>query len=429
MTSADTPAPGRCRVRTALTAAITAAVTLTACTTGAEAPEQTADQDTGQDPGQNSGQDSGQDAAAVEDLDREPRASDEELPAADTSDLQVPTQFDQLVTVEPAWDLPVQRGEDVFLSAQETDTALVFHAVDSAGTVLWTAERPLACAGFVVTRDADGRDLAVLTDAESSDADSSADGVSVVTASAYDLRTGEPAWGPVEVPGPHVGPGLVFEAPPEGFMGDAGSTIVLDPSKGDVVDEGPGRVLGEYDGTIVRVEDDAVTGTSGADDGWETPLAEFDGDASSLEAHPAVGADGLVLLDTGDGAGPLLDLGTGDVLADDVHDVARDAASSTTGILDADGLTVLDGDGEEQLAMSVRDGTTLEAVVGVLVYLRDGSAVRVHNGITGGIAQAYPQDGAGAVAVPHLVTEAGTGTLTAGSRTLLTTQRVVEEQD
>lgn len=433
MTSADTPSPGRRRVRTALATAITAAVTLTACTTGAEAPEQTADQDAGQDPGENSGQDSGQDAATVEDLDREPRASDEELPAADTSDLQIPTQFDQLVTVEPAWDLPVQRGEDVFLSAQQTDSALVFHAVDSTGTVLWTAERPLACAGFVVTRDADGRDLAVLTDAESSDADSSdddaSDEVSVVTASAYDLRTGEPAWGPVQVPGPHVGPGLVFEAPPEGFMGDSGSAVALDPSTGAVLDEGPGRVLGEYDGTIVRVGDDAVTGTSGADDGWETPLAEFDGDASSLEAHTAVGADGLALLDTGDGAGPLLDLGTGDVLADDVHDVARDAASGTTGILDADGLTVLDGDGEEQLAMSVRDGTTLEAVVGVLVYLRDGSAVRVHNGITGGIAQAYAQDGTGAVAVPHLVTEAGTGTLTAGSRTLLTTQRVVEEQD
>lgn len=109
-------------------------------------------------------------------------------------------------------------------------------------------------------------------------------------------------------------------------MGDAGSAIVLDPSTGDVLDEGPGRVLGEYDGTIVR------------------------------------------------------------------------------------------------------DGTTLEAVVGVLVYQRDGSAVRVHNGITGGIAQAYPQDGTGAVAVPHLVTEAGTGTLTAGSRTLLSTQRVIEEQ-
>src|SRR5699024_4320030 len=130
MTSADSPAPGRRRLRTALATAITATVTLTACTSGAEAPEQTADQDTGQNPGQ--------DPAAVVGLDREPHASDEELPAADTSDLQIPTQFDQLVTVEPAWDLPVQRGEDVFLSAEETDRALVFHAVDSTGTVLGT---------------------------------------------------------------------------------------------------------------------------------------------------------------------------------------------------------------------------------------------------------------------------------------------------
>lgn len=393
-----------------------AALGLTACTTDAEAPEQISDRGAAQDPGH--------DTAGADGLDREPRPSDEELPAADTSAVRIPTQFDQLVTVEPAWDLPVQRGGDAFLSAEETDTALVFRAVDSAGAVLWTAERPLACAGFVVTQDADGRDLAVLTDVDSSD-----DDLSIVTASAYGLGSGEPVWGPVEVPGPHTGPGLVFEEPPEDFMGDSGGATALDPSTGDVLDDDAGRVLGEYDGTIVRVDDDAVTGYSAADDGWATTLEDLGGDASSLQPHFSEGADGLALFDTGDGAGPLLELDSGRVLADDVHDVARDSASRTTAFLDADGLTVLDEDGVEQLSMSVREGTTLEAVVGVLVYLREGNAVRVHNGITGGIAQAYARDGEGSVAVPHLVTASGTGTLTVGNRALLTTQRVVEDQD
>ena len=133
---------------------------------------------------------------------------------ADTSDVRLPAQFDQLVTIEPAWDLPIQRGGSVFLSAEETDRALVFRAVDSSGTVRWSAERPLACAGFVVTRDADGRDLAVLTDAEASD-----DDLSVTTASAYDLGSGEQVWGPVEVPGPAHRPGARVRGSARGFHG------------------------------------------------------------------------------------------------------------------------------------------------------------------------------------------------------------------
>jgi len=393
------PRPVTGRRRRAVVAASAAAVlALTACTSdgGAE----------GRGPGE------------AEGLDRVPSASSEQLTAADTADLRLPTQFDQLVTVEPAWDLPVQRGGDIFLSAEETDRALVFRAVDSSGTVRWSAERPLACAGFVVTRDADGRDLAVLTDAETSD-----DDLSVTTASAYDLGSGEPVWGPVEVPGPHTGPGLVFEAPPEGFMGDGGEATVLDPTTGEPL-EGDGGVIGEFDGTVLRTAGVEVIAETGSGAEWTSPLSELDADPSTLEAHAAAeAADGLALLDTGDGVGPLLDLASGDVLARDVHDAARDPSSGTTALLDGDGLTVLDDAGEEQLSMSVRAGTTVEAVVGSLVYLRDGDTVRVHNGMTGSLAQAYAQDGTGAVAVPGLVTEKGTGTLDAGARTVLATNR------
>ena len=101
---------------------VAAALTLTACTSH--------------------GVTEGQDPAEVEGLDRVPNASSEHLPAADTSDVRLPTQFDQLVTVEPTWDLPVQRGGDVFLSAEETDRALVYRAVDSTGTVLGPRSAP-----------------------------------------------------------------------------------------------------------------------------------------------------------------------------------------------------------------------------------------------------------------------------------------------
>lgn len=368
----------------------------------------------------------GGDPAQQHDLQRTPTPSGQELEPVDTSGVQVPTQFDQLVTVEPAWDLPVQSGEDILLSAEETDRALVFRAVGPTGTVLWSAERPRSCSGFVVTEDADGRELAVLTDTEAGD-----DQVAVVTASAYDLASGAPVWGPVEVPGPHAGPGLVFEAPPEGFMGESGEPVALDPGTGRRIAAEGGRVLGEFRGTLVRVGTDAITGSrSSGEPAWTIPLDDLGHGIGASELAVSPKADptpGLALLDGGGGMGPLIDLESGEVLAPAVRDAARDSSSATTALLDEDGLTVLDAAGDEQLSMSVSSEATLEAVVGVLVYLRDGTSVRVHNGVTGGVAQAYAQDGDGAVALPVHVTPHGSGTLQVGDRTLLATSRVTDD--
>jgi len=367
------------------------------------------------------------DPAQQHDLQRTPVASQLQLEPADTSGLLLPTQFEQLVTVEPAWDLPVESGADIMLSAEETDRALIFQAVDSTGSVVWTAERPRNCSGFVVTEDADGRELAVLTDTEAG-----TDAVSVLTASAYDLATGEPVWGPVELPGPHAGPGLVFQAPPEGFMGDSGEAIGLDPSTGQQLSADDGRVLGEFAGTVVRAGTDSLTGSRGSGEVlWEIPADDLGEEVSTadLSVSPQTSAaPGLILLDTGSGTGPLIGLDTGAVLAPAARDAARDAATATAVLLDDDDLVVQDEHGEEQLTLPVSEETSLEAVVGVLVYLRDGSAVRVHNAVTGEVAQAYPQDDEGAVAVPARVTAHGTGTLVVGERTLLSTTRVADDQ-
>jgi hypothetical protein len=229
----------------------------------------------------------------------------------------------------------------------------------------------------------------------------------------------------------------VFQAPPEGFMGESGQPIALDPTTGEELGTGDGRVLGEFDGVVLRTDSDVLTGTRGTGDpDWRIPLDDLGAGASAddLTAAPLPeSAPGLVLLSTGDGTGddggPLIDLGSGAVLSERARDAARDPGSGTTALLDAEGLTLLDGEGDEQLAMSVSEQTELEAVVGVLVYLRDGSAVRVHNGVTGGIAQAYAQDGEGRVAVPVRVTAEGTGTLAVGGTTLLATSRIADDQD
>lgn len=93
--------------------------------------------------------------------------------------------------------------------------------MSAEGTVLWTEERPLLCSAFVVTTSDDGP-LAILMDITAGDTT-----MSETTVSAYDLRTGAERWGPVDVPGPHVGPGLVFAAPPPEARGSNGPRIAL----------------------------------------------------------------------------------------------------------------------------------------------------------------------------------------------------------
>lgn len=159
----------------------------------------------------------------------------------DTSGMWVPHAFEDSQLIDPAWVTPVEYADGVFLGAREHDGDLIFVAVDRSGDVLWTRNRPASCSGFAITRDASGRALAVLTDVDTTD-----DALAGITASAYELLTGDHVWGPIEVPGPHQGPGLVFAAPPEDFMGTAGVRTALDPSTGGVAaeDSEDSRVLG-----------------------------------------------------------------------------------------------------------------------------------------------------------------------------------------
>lgn len=358
---------------------------------------------------------------APDDFDRTPEQVTTELDAVDASDLQLPLIIEPLELVEPGWDLPPAHLGEVFLSASTGEETLDFSAVDIHGSTLWQAKRPSGCTGFTVSVDADGAPLAVLTDS-----DSSTDCDEDVTASAYDLETGEQEWGPVDVPGPMRGPGTVFAAE------DAEPTeaLALDPATGEAVQDGASDVrrLGEYRGTILSTDDKTLRATG--EQSWALSLPDNGWNADELRAAPEADPGGdVIALDAGDGVGPVLDRETGELLDDDARGVAQDANTGAIVTLGKQGLTVIDDTGKNELPVSVPQSVELEATVGGLIYLREEGTLRVHNAMTGSLARGYPADGSGVVAVPGAFTPDGLGTVQAGDRTLLATDRVAEDSE
>lgn len=358
---------------------------------------------------------------APDDFDRTPEQVTTELDAVDASDLQLPLIIEPLELVEPGWDLPPAHLGEVFLSASTGEETLDFSAVDIHGSTLWQAKRPSGCTGFTVSVDADGAPLAVLTDS-----DSSTDCDEDVTASAYDLETGEQEWGPVDVPGPMRGPGTVFAAEDA----DPTEALALDPATGEAVQDGASDVrrLGEYRGTILSTDDKTLRATG--EQSWELSLPDNGWNADELRAAPEADPGGdVIALDAGDGVGPVLDRETGELLDDDARGVAQDANTGAIVTLGKQGLTVIDDTGKNELPVSVPQSVELEATVGGLIYLREEGTLRVHNAMTGSLARGYPADGSGVVAVPGAFTPDGLGTVQAGDRTLLATDRVAEDSE
>ena len=157
------------------------------------------------------------------------------------------------------------------------------------------------------------------------------------------------------------------------------------------------------------------------DNGWNA-------DELRAVAEADQGED-VIALDAGDGVGPVLDRETGELLDDDARGVAQDANTGAIVTLGKQGLTVIDDTGKNELPVSVPQSVELEATVGGLIYLREEGTLRVHNAMTGSLARGYPADGSGVVAVPGAFTPDGLGTVQAGDRTLLATDRVAEDSE
>lgn len=161
---------------------------------------------------------------------------------------EVPT--DQLPPgAEPTWSLELDSSPHitenrlvslVYPDSNEAELSIV--GLDPTGTLRWRITTNPSCAGFGITRH-EGRDLVIVLD---SDADVAAGELATrTTATAFDTDDGSVAWGPVDVPGPLRGPGLIF--------GEAPGSVVAEES-------GPRVMLSVADGSVVadETEDDTV---------------------------------------------------------------------------------------------------------------------------------------------------------------------------
>lgn len=349
-----------------------------------------------------------------------PQHADTAAAAYEGADIELPAEFDGTGIVDPGWDVAPQETDGVFLSLDEDadPKVLMFSAVDSDGTVLWTAERPRACSGFVVTSDGH-RALAVLMDLNST-----SDALGAATATAYDLRTGEKVWGPVELPGPHQGPGLVFAAPPPGFMGEAGPRIALDPTTGDVladeIESDTTTIIGEYTSTVLLTDGTHLIARTTAGEQWRFPLTQLGAntDNTPTPLPGTIVGEGLALLGDPATGYALVDLDDGTVLGDRVQDAIAETSTGTTVTL-TQRLRAYTPDGAPSWTRDIPAGTELVSAGRGVIHLRTPEGALRLDSSTGETLPT-PPDG-DAVTVPTLVSETGAGIIETGDHILLLT--------
>lgn len=353
-------------------------------------------------------------------VDPAPRMMGGPAPSSDAVDeADLPLALSGLPVLDPGWDQPPQEREGHLLGLvhPEGDEPLRFVAARDDGELLWQAERPPSCTGFTLSR-VDGEPIAVLMDVEPGE-----DTLTQTSASAYDLATGELLWGPVPVPGPHQGPGTVFAAPaPRAAMGDTGSRVALDPASGDVLaseEDDDVVIVGEYDGVLLTAADGMLTAEGAAT--WEVPLVDV-GLGAQPAALPGVTApEGTALLgEQGPGAGVLVDLATGEVLAEEVNDAVREPVSGT--LVTLEGENVVGYPDADDRWEHPADGARISAAGNLFAYLLTDSAVRTVNVVTGEVATAYDA-ATTSPAVPVLVTASGAAVVEGSELALVAVQR------
>lgn len=350
---------------------------------------------------------------APPDLRPEPVLVGERAEAVPYTEVNLPLEMTPMIVVDPGWTSAPFVLDGIFLAHRELEDRLRFLAVDQDGTVLWQAERPLDCTDMVLTRGADEAPIAVLTDL-------AADGTR--TLSAYHLRTAEPLWGPVEVPGPQVALGLVFAS------ADGGPRMVLDGDTGRPrlaeTDLAGGRILGEHLGTVLRTDGEELValGTDG-EELWRAPLpagvpagdAEILGAVDPETAFAAVGGRG--------DAGAVLDLTDGRVIAEDARAVARDRVLEITVVASGSTVRGLDDAGTEQWRHQDSEQLVLISAGERLAYAvrrQEGTLVVLDTG-QGQMIQPYDVDDDGPLAMPEVFSAETAAAVRVEERRLLVT--------
>lgn len=321
------------------------------------------------------------------------KLADTSAPVGVVGNDELPTTLADGKFVDPYWDAMPRHSSGVFVGfGQISDEALRISAVTSDGTILWTTERPLSCTGFTLTADADGRALAVLTDMSVGTTT-----VSVTTASAFDLYTGELVWGPVEVPGPHTGPGLVFSAlPTGGAMGASGPRVALDPTSGSAAiseDDLDGvLVVGEYDGTLVLASDDHLVATDAQSrELWRLPLHELGlADVQTVATSPDVmlGA-GFAFVGERDAGYALVDLGDGTVIAHAAQATATDPVQQTHITVEHDRLRAYTYTGSLLWEQPIDPKTRIAGTADGVIYLILDDRIHTRDAVTGDQVRVY----------------------------------------
>src|SRR5699024_2552439 len=252
---------------------------------------------------------------------------------------------------------PLER-DGIFLGYSDDGDRLRFRAAAQDGTLLWQAQRPLSCTGYCLSADADGTAIAVLADTASG-----GDGPPATSLTGYDLRTAEVRWGPVEVPGPQAAQGLVHSAAEESSGGSSPTRTALVAETGEVAlteeELDGGRILAEHGGTIVHTQGADLVALSATDGEQQWRVALPEGlDPQRVGIGPRIDPNtGYAVLGDDSGAGTVIDLADGHVIArhadqvghDHVLDVTVLAAGTTVRALDADGAESWRHEDAEQL--------------------------------------------------------------------------------
>lgn len=257
----------------------------------------------------------------------------------------------------PLWTAPFSSSPysagDMFVGLVHpgpSEPKLTVAGVDRAGTTRWEVKTNPACAGFGITRDGD-RLLAVVLFS-----DAHAEGGKLATrttASAFDVHTGQQAWGPVEVSGSLRGPGLTFGE-------SRGERMVLSARDGRVVARAGREVVPRYEhhGTALIENRGRLEAVDSGDRKALWNAQDLEAPASAMSkagggrvtpvfssAAGASDAD-VVALDWRSGDGRVLgsslhDLRTGRQVAD-----LGDQAEITTHVDEAAGVIVTESPGE-----------------------------------------------------------------------------------
>lgn len=333
----------------------------------------------------------------------------------------------------PLWEAPYssppQPAGDGFVGIAMPERGggdLTFLGVDAEGRTRWSTPRNPSCTAFAVTKDESGQDLVVILD---SDADPASGLLATrTTAAAYDPLEGSLVWGPTDVPGTLVGPGLLLAAIEGSVMSNStGPKVALDPATGEVIadeEEDGTEPLHEYQGTLL-VRDGTELRSSETRNGdvlWTSddldPPEHAGTEPETVGPGPApensYAASVVLSWEGSDGepaAHTVHDLRTGDQLA------SFPGPEEPRVVGDKEGLTVVSGphtDGgqllvglhgspaEELWRTRLPDGPQLDAVVGGHAYLTDGDLTLLVDADSG------ETEGEGAWAVPVAAAADGT---------------------